>query len=112
MTKWQFKEYLKQHGYSIDEDANYPTILMVGASSDEIKKKFFEVERFIRSPDFLEIYSLPFSGIIDLIISKSSIKAILCFPPFFISWPKLSFLFCGTSKYILVKLTLTFLVFK
>lgn len=44
MTKWQFKEYLKQHGYSVDEDANYPTILMVGASSDEIKKKFFEVK--------------------------------------------------------------------
>ena len=45
-------------------------------------------------------------------MSKSSTKAILCFPPFFISRPKLSFLFFGSSAYILFNLSLTFLVCK
>lgn len=45
MTKWQFVQVLKSKGYAVDESAHFPTVLMVGASREEIKQKFFEIKR-------------------------------------------------------------------
>lgn len=46
MDKETFKELLRRNGYSVDSSAKNPTILMVGASKDELKKKFMEVKLF------------------------------------------------------------------
>ena len=44
MDKWTFKNLLTNEGYAVDSKADIPTVLMVGAPSNEIKKKFFEVK--------------------------------------------------------------------
>ena len=44
MDKWTFKNILQKEGYAVDSKADIPTVLMVGASSNEIKKKFYEVK--------------------------------------------------------------------
>ena len=52
MDKATFKEVLKRAGYTIDKDADIPTVLMVGATKDEIKKKFFEVKLFAQKKGY------------------------------------------------------------
>lgn len=44
MDKWTFKNLLTKEGYAVDSKADIPTVLMVGATSNEIKKKFYEVK--------------------------------------------------------------------
>lgn len=44
MTKHLFTQVLIAKGYSVDKNADKPTVLMVGASREEIKKKFIEVK--------------------------------------------------------------------
>jgi len=44
MTKWEFTNRLKDLGYAVDENASYPTVLLVGASESERKQKFFEIK--------------------------------------------------------------------
>lgn len=46
MNKVQFTQLLENEGYIVDKGAAYPTVLLMGASKDEIKKKFFEVKLF------------------------------------------------------------------
>ena len=44
MDKWRFKQLLEKSGYAVDSEAAIPTVLLVGATNEEIKKKFFEVK--------------------------------------------------------------------
>ncbi len=44
MTKWEFTNHLKNLGYAVDENASYPTVLLVGASKNETKQKFYEIK--------------------------------------------------------------------
>lgn len=44
MTKAEFKERLKRMGYTVDNEASIPTILIVDASSETIKKTYIDVK--------------------------------------------------------------------
>ena len=44
MDKWTFKQILEREGYAVDSQATIPTVLLVGATKEELKKKFFEVK--------------------------------------------------------------------
>ena len=46
MNKMEFKSALRRTGYSIDGDADIPTVLLVDATKEEIKQKFYEVKLF------------------------------------------------------------------
>ncbi len=52
MDKATFKEILKRAGYTIDTDVDIPTVLLVGATNDEIKKTFFEVKLFAQKKGY------------------------------------------------------------
>ena len=46
MDKATFKQLLTRNGYSVDKDANAPTVLLMDATKEDLKKKFIEVKLF------------------------------------------------------------------
>ena len=52
MDKATFKEILKRAGYTVDSDADIPTVLLVGATKSELKAKFFEVKLFAQKQGY------------------------------------------------------------
>lgn len=46
MDKMAFKAALRRAGYSVDGDVDIPTVLLVDATKEEIKQKFYEVKLF------------------------------------------------------------------
>ena len=47
MDKWRFKEVLKKHGYSVDDDPT-PTVLLVG-EPEKVKETFIKVKMLAKS---------------------------------------------------------------
>ena len=44
MTKAEFKERLKHMGYTVDDKATVPTVLLVGASKEDLKQMYISVK--------------------------------------------------------------------
>ena len=46
MNKMEFKAALRRAGHAVDGDADIPTVLLVDATKEEIKQKFYEIKLF------------------------------------------------------------------